>query len=340
MGSERRRRPTQTDVARQANVSQSTVSQVLNNNLLIAVPEETRQRVMDAATQLGYVPDYAARSLRTRKTSTIASIIPDITNPFYPTLVRGIQDIAEQHGYDLVTYNTDGLAEKERRAIRALQHGRADGTVVVLFHATARDLLPLIDLGISVVRIEATPKAPGPRPLDSLYVDNAAAAASAAEYLVQRGHRRIGAITSDVGPGRIRLEGYRAALAPHGIQLDAPLVCYGDFSFESGADCVRQLLGVEPRPSAVLIANDMMALGALAAVQAAGLRVPEDLAIVGFDDILPASLVTPALTTVSLSQAQIGRRAAAMLFERMEDNLDEGGRCEAIAAHLEIRRSA
>src|SRR5262245_56230237 len=141
-----RRRPTQADVARHAGVSQTTVSHVLNQSGTIAVPEETRQRILAAVEALGYIPDRTARSLRTRKTYTIASIIPDITNPFYPAFERGIQDIANQHGYDLITYNTDGVAEKELRCLASIQQGRVDGVIVVLFHLSARDLLPLLDM--------------------------------------------------------------------------------------------------------------------------------------------------------------------------------------------------
>ena len=157
----RKKQPTQADVARRAGVSQATVSYVLNNNTVIAVPPETRQRIQDAIRDLGYIPDRAARSLRTRKTYTLAGVIPDITNPFYPAFERGIQDLADQQGYDLIMYNTDGSAEKEHKSLRSVQQGRVDGLIAVLFHLTAQDLLPLLDMNIAVVRLEATPKQPG-----------------------------------------------------------------------------------------------------------------------------------------------------------------------------------
>jgi LacI family transcriptional regulator len=336
----RKRRPTQADVARRAGVSQTTVSHVLNNNNAIAVPPETRQRILDAVAELGYVPDSMARSLRTRKTYTIAGIIPDITNPFYPAFERGIQDIAEQHGYDLIMYNTDGNAEKERKCLQSVQQGRVDGIVAVLFHVTAKDLLPLLERNIAVVRLEARPKPPGPLPLDNLYVDNSAAARTAVSYLIERGHTRIGMIAGERGPGQMRLHGYEQALADHQIPYDDRLVQTGGFTVKGGYQDAQTLLALDPRPSAIFAANDLMAMGALTALKEAGLRVPEDIAVIGIDNIPAAELVSPRLTTVALFQERLGQRAAEMVFERLEDALPDVGRCEEMPYELIVRESA
>ena len=154
----RRRRPTQADVARRAGLSQAMVSYVLNASTAVSVPEETRARVLAAMHELGYVPNRAARSLRTNRTLTIASIIPDIANPFYPAFVRGIQDVADQHGYDLIMYNSDGAADKERKCIHSVEQGRVDGVVGVFFHTGAHALAALLEQGIFVVRLEAMRK--------------------------------------------------------------------------------------------------------------------------------------------------------------------------------------
>lgn len=334
-----KKQPTQADVARRAGVSQSTVSYVLNNSP-IAVPADTRQRIEDAIRELGYIPDRSARSLRTRKTYTIAGIIPDITNPFYPTFERGIQDVADQHGYDLIMYNTDGSAEKERKSMRSVQQGRVDGVIAVLFHLTAQDLLPLLDMNIAVVRLEATPKQPGPAPLDNIYVDNIAAAQRAVEYLIGKNHRRIGMITGQRGPGANRVLGYQRALEQHGLPRDQELIRSHDFTVEGGSQSMRELLALPTRPSAVFAANDLMAMGAINAIRAARLRVPNDIAVVGFDNIPAAELITPPLTTVTQFQEQLGRRAAQMLLERLEGAAPEGGRCEEMPAELVIRLSA
>jgi LacI family transcriptional regulator len=336
----RKKQPTQADVARRAGVSQATVSYVLNNSTSIAVPDETRRRIQDAVRELGYIPDRAARSLRTRRTYTIAGMIPDITNPFYPAFERGIQDLADQHGYDLIMYNTDGSAEKERKSLRSVQQGRVDGLIAVLFHVNARDLFPLLDMNIAVVRLEATPKRAGAAPLDNLYVDNIAAARRAVAYLIGKGHQRIGMLAGQRGPGENRVLGYRHALAEHGLRFDQELTRESDFTVAGGSASMRELLALPTRPTAVFAANDLMAMGAMNAIRAAGLRIPQDVAVVGFDNIPAAELVTPALTTVTQFQEQLGRRAARMLLERIEGTAPEGGRCEEMPSELVVRESA
>lgn len=334
--------PTQVDVARLASVSQAMVSYVLAGKSPISIPEETRQRVLRAVEELGYVPNGTARSLRTRRTSTLGVVVPDITNPFYPAFERGVEVAAEERGYDLIVYNTDGRPEKERKSLLSLRQGRVDGLVAIFFHLRAPDLAPLLALGLPVVRLEPSPAATRDLslPLDSLYVDNRAAAREAVEYLFARGHTRIGMVTGALGPGEERLAGYRRALAEHGLAAEPGLTAYGEFTLESGYQAMRRLLGLEPRPTAVFAANDMMALGALLAIRDAGLRVPEDLALVGFDDTPATRLVTPPLTTISQFQDRLGRRAAEMLFERLEGRAPpEGGRYEEMPYQLLARGS-
>jgi len=336
----RPKRPTQADVARLAQVSQAVVSYVLTGASAPPVAAATRQRVLAAMTELGYAPDNAARSLRTRKTFTIASIIPDITNPFYPAFERGIQLGAEEEGYVLVVYNTDGDAEKEARCLRSVGEGRADGVVGVFFHHTAEDLRALVDRNVPVVRLEATAREVGALPLDNIYVDNIAAARDAVAFLIARGHRRIGMIAGRGGPRQARVLGYRRALAEHGIAFEAGLIGDGDFRQGGGAEAMRTLLAATPRPTAVFAANDVMAMGALLALREAGLRVPEEMAVVGFDDIPAARLVHPPLTTVAQFPERLGRRAVELLLERLAGLAPEVGRSEAMPYELVVRASA
>lgn len=228
------KRPTQTDVAQAAGVSQALVSYVLNAAEDVSVPEETRRRILDAVVSLGYVPNRNARSLRTNKTYTLASIIPDITNPFYPELERGIQETAERNGYSLMIYNTDGVDEKERNALHAVMQTGADGLIGVFFHRTVTDFLPLLETGTAIVLLETGACSSGDLPLDYLYVDNVVAARTTVEHLIRRGYQRIGTLAALEGPGKARLAGYRQALALHGIDFDDAFVAYGDFMEESG----------------------------------------------------------------------------------------------------------
>jgi LacI family transcriptional regulator len=335
-----RRRVTQADVARAAGVSQAMVSYVLNGNKAISIPEETRQRILNAMQELGYVPNRTARSLRTSKTFTVGCVIPDIANPFYPAFVRGVQDVVEQHNYDLVMYNTDGQAAREVKAIHSLLQGRVDGVIGVFFHSNARDLAMLLNHQVAVVRLEAMAKRTGELPLDNIYVDNVAASRHAVNYLIQRGYQRIAMLTNEAGPGRLRVLGYRSAIVEQGRTVPESFIQIGEFTLEGGMESMQRLLELNPRPDAVFAANDLMAIGAIMTCKAHGLRVPEDIAIMGFDDIVTDRIVSPALTTVSQFQSNLGRKAAELLFERIEGKAPPGGRNVEMPFEIVVRESA
>lgn len=308
-------RPTQKDIAKLAQVSQATVSLVLNRISDASVPPVTQQKVLRAAKRLGYVPNRVAQSLRTQRTKTVACIVPDITNPFYPALERGAQKSAETNGYDVLIYNTDGLPAKEHKCLDRLLEGRVDGVIGVFFHLTARDLRPLLDRRIAVVRIEANPKKIGPWPLDNLFVDNALGAKAGTQYLIKGGHRRIAMIAGSGGPERNRVSGYLQALDEAGLKPQ--LVSRGGFNEESGYRSTKQILSAATRPTAIFAGNDLMAFGAMAAIREAKLTIPQDIALLGFDDIFTARFVTPTLSTISQFQYELGRVAAEMVLERI-----------------------
>ncbi len=336
----RRKRPTQADVARRAGLSQAMVSYVLNASPTVSVPEETRARVLAAMHELDYVPNHTARSLRTSKTLTVASIIPDIANPFYPAFVRGIQDVADQHGYDLIMYNSDGAADKERKYLRSVEQGRVDGVVGVFFHAGARELAALLEQGIAVVRLEAMRKAAGILPLDNIFVDSLRAAQDAVTFLLQRGYRRIAMLGNTPGPGEPRLQGYRQALQALALPVDEELIVCCDFTEAGGYGGTQPLLALTAPPDAIFAANDVMAMGALAAIHAAGMRTPDDIAVMGFDDIPLARLLSPPLTTVRQHQTQLGRRAAELLIERLSGQYAGPGRSQEMPYEIVVRESA
>jgi LacI family transcriptional regulator len=330
------RRPTQYDVARHAGVSQTTVSHVLNNHMDIAIPEETRQRIQSAMQELGYVPDRGARSLRTQKTYTIAAIIPDITNPFYPSFIRGIQDIVEANDYDLISYNSDGIREKEVKCLNSCQQNRVDGIITVLFYDYT-DLL--LDLDIPIVKLD--PRPAGPHPFDILFTDGIEASRVITHYLVEKDYSPIAMIAGVPGtPANLRMVGYKQALQEHNIPVDETLIKNGYYAEKGGYEAMQNLLAQTRRPRAVFAANDLMAMGAMLAIREAGLRIPQDIAIAGFDDIPAARLVNPPLTTINQFQENLGRQAAEMLFERFSGSINEEGRTVEAPFDLVLRESA
>lgn len=333
----RPRRVTQRDVARLAGVSQTTVSLVLSGASTSSIPPETLERVQAAMRELGYVPNRWAQALKTNRTMTIACVVPDIANPFYPSLLRGLQAVADDAGYDVITVNTDGTAEREQRFLNWSLEGRVDGVIGVFFTLRAVDFKPLTDAGICVVRIESSVKKDGPLPVDNLFIDNEAAAGAVTRYLIGRGYGRIAMIAGIGGPQEGRLRGYEAALREAGR---APLIVADEaFNEEGGFRAAQQLFGLTERPDAIFAANDMMAIGAMAAAHEAGFAIPGDVAIAGFDDIFAARLVTPALTTVSQFQYDLGTTAAEVLLDRLQRGGAGPGTSQAMPFRLIERRS-
>lgn len=340
MSAKAHRKPTQFDVAKLSGVSQTTVSLVLNDVETSSIPEDTRRKVLEAIQTLGYVPNSAARILRTNRTYTLACIIPDITNPFYPALVSGIQTEAEQHGYDVIIYNSHGSGEKEAKYLRSIREGRVDGVIGVFFYTQVSDLVPLFDQNIPVVRLEVRRHTGGSWPLDSLFVDNIRAAQTATDYLISKGHRTIAMITGQDGPRNARTEGYLKALAAAPEPLLPWLQVASVFDRTGGYMEMKAILDKGEVPSAVFAANDLMAIGVMDALREAGLRVPEDVAVVGFDDIAAARMISPALTTIRQHQDEIGKRAAALLLERLAQAEPLDGRVVEMPFELMRRESA
>ena len=334
------RRSTQADVAKLAGVSQSVVSQILNDND-ISVSDGTRKRVLDAIDQLEYVPNKFAQSLRTNNTRTIASIIPDITNPFYPAFQRGIQSVTNQKNYDLIIYDTDEKEENEKRSLKSLQQANVDGAIVSLFHHSFEALKPLIEKGIPVVYWRGGPVEKD-LVVDLIFVDNVAMAKTAVSYLIDKGHTRIGMLAGleNTPPRQDRIRGFREALRDHNLALEKTLIQDGDFTETGGYQGMKKLLRLDPRPTAVFASNDLMALGAMLAMREENLRIPEDVALIGLDDIPAAKLVHPSLTTITQMQEDIGRIAAEMIFERIEGTAPDKSRLVEMPYKLIARESA
>ncbi|MEJ7838007.1 MAG: LacI family DNA-binding transcriptional regulator [Thermomicrobiales bacterium] len=340
----RRRRPTQFDVATAAGVSQAVVSYVVNNVETVTLPDETRRRVLQAVADLRYVPNTAARMLRSQRTFTIAVIIPDIANPFYPELVRGVQDVATGNSYDVLAVNTDGSEILERNALDAARRGRVDGVILTPFWTRIDELESILGDGIPITLLgEMNISAVSAElPLDSCSISGEDAAATVVGYLIERGHRLIGMIAGleSTPPREGRIRGYRRALTEHHVPLDEFLIRGGDFTEAGGFESMKELLALKPRPTAVFAANDLMALGAFLACRELGLRIPEDVAIAGFDNIPAARLVNPALTTIDQRASALGHRAASLLISRLNGDYQGPPRSELHDFDLIPRESA
>lgn len=303
-----------TDVAKRANVSETTVSHALNGTRRVSAA--LQERVLAAAAALDYQPAAAARSLRTGQTDTLGLLVPDITNSWHPLVARGLMDVTTPQGYHTLLCATDGVVEQEAAFLADLAQRRVDGIVIITF-AFAMDVLRRELRGIPTV-LTGLPDQESPD-MDYVVFDEVAAARLAVDHLAQRGRRRIATITGpQVLPGaRRRFQGYREGLAAQGLPYDPLLVVEGDYWLPSGAHGAARLLEARPRPDAIVAANDLMALGALGALRQAGIAVPEQMALIGFDDIPEAEIAYPQLTTVRQPAYEIGRQAGLLLLTRI-----------------------
>jgi LacI family transcriptional regulator len=330
------RRVTIADVATHAGVSKTTVSHVLSGNR--PVSRDTRSRVELAIEELGYRPDGIARSLRTRRTHMVALIIPDITNPFYPALARGLEQEMSGSGYRAFICNSDGETEQELGFLQDVCDRRVDGIVIDSFHLTADDVQAVAGGHVPVVWIGGSP---GDRPtFDSVRSDDEHGAFAATTHLIEGGHRAIAMIDGPVGSGTSRRHGYLRALSEADLTPVPRSPLRGDWTREAGAQALPQLLGLSPRPSAVFCSNDRTAIGVLDAAHEIGVRVPDDLAVVGFDDIEEAAMTTPPLTTVGNPALETGQAAARLLGDRMSGAYRGPARAVTLPATLVVRATS
>ena len=336
----RQRRPTQADVARLAGVSQALVSYVLNGTDVSVTPT-TRRKILHAIESLGYIPHGAARSLRTRQTMTIALVVPDITNPFWPEVQRGVQEVADRANYQVMTFNTDNEPGRLSGVCLSILGAGADGAIICDLHESARDVHRLVSNGIPVTYVGGGHGVD--RSVDRVGIDNVAAAREVGLRLAGRDFDRIAIIAGspDTTNGADRLRGFLEGLRDGGRSPATTEIAYGDFTFESGQRAMDELISSRGRPpDAVFAANDLMALGAMQTLQGAGFDIPRDTALIGFDDIAVARMVTPSLTTVDQPKRDLGRRAAELLISRMSMEIDAPARIEVLPCLLVVRASA
>jgi DNA-binding LacI/PurR family transcriptional regulator len=326
--------PTIIDVARRAGVSKSTVSRVLNDGGA-RVRETTRLKVLQAIEELGYERNAVARSLRTASTETVMLAIPDITNPFWPEVARGVQDRMEEAGYSVVFANSDWQGERERKFLGLAKRQRFDGILINPIQVSAEELA---STGIPTVLIGLRDSYSG---LDMVGSDTFGATVSALEYLASLGHERIGLILGRHSnrSSHSRLGGYLHFLRSRGIPFDDKLVVEVTFERQGGAKGIETLLEAPDPPTAVLAANDIVAIGALQRLHEMGVEVPGEISIMGIDDIEAASMSIPPLTTIAKQKYALGYKAADMLLDRIRNGAATPPRREVIPCQIVVRGS-
>lgn len=329
--------PTIRDVALRAETSVSTVSRVLTSTGPVAA--ETRRRVMAAIAELGYVPNALARGLVQKRTGTIGVILPDVANPFYAEVLRGMGDIAAASGLHLLLANGELSPTKEAEGIALFQEKQVDGVIYTSGVITPDHRALFRDLRRPVV-LAATCDPEGEFP--GVLVESKQGAALAVQHLADLGHRRIGVIhgpLADSIAGQSRLDGYREGALSRGFELDPALMVSGDYKLESGYAAMERLLAQPSPPTALVAASDLMAIGAMNAALDRGLQVPAQLSIVGFDNIYIAGAVRPTLTTVAQPMYEIGARSVALLARIMGEGAPTEPVTQWIEPHLVVRRS-
>jgi LacI family transcriptional regulator len=330
-----RSRATIAQVASRAGVSTTTVSHVLSGKR--AVGARTRGNVLEAIEELGYRPNHAARHLRTRRSHMVAVVVPDLTNPFYAMLTRGLADALDSADYGTYVCNTDGVHEREEKIFRDAFDRGVDGIVLAARETATKVTFSAAELATPVVCIGD--HLPHPQ-CDAVVADDETGSCAAAEFLVSRGYQSIAMVQGPSHSAVARTQGFLSALHAAGRQVPGELMVRGDWTRHGGYDAVRGLLALRDRPDAVFCANDLMAIGALDVARELGLRVPEDLAVVGFDDVDAATIVTPALTTVRNPSYDAGVAAGELLLSRMSEDHTGAGRTVTLPCPLIVRDSA
>lgn len=300
------------DVAARAGISYTTVSHVVNGTR--PVSDQVRSKVEAAIAELGYVPSGVARSLRVRATGTLGLLLPNASNPYFAELARGIEDHAERNGYSVILCNSDDDIDKQLRYLRVLLERRIDGLIVATVASDAAFAQALAALRVPLVLVDRSLEGVS---ADQLRVDHEQGAYLATRHLLELGHRRIACIGGPASTqvAQLRAAGYRRALDEAGIEAQAVVDCA--FTSPAGHAAAQVLLAGEQRPTAIFAGNDMIALGVLRAAAERGLQVPQQLSVVGFDDIEVSRYLHPALTTVGQRIGQLGEQAAERLLARI-----------------------
>jgi len=323
------------DVAEKAGVSTSTVSHVINNTRFVS--EESKQSVLKAIDELNYYRDVRARGLATGKTHIIGLIVSDITNPFFPELIRGAETFAAQQGYDVFLCNTGYDPERTSSLVRRLIEKKVDGTIImttemeyalVVSLTTKKIPVVLLDWGITDILVS------------NIKENFHKGIEEAIDHLVKLGHRNIAFISGPLNlkTAKTRRDAFLSLIKKYAVIMEEPIIIQGDWKISGGELAAERILNAPNHPTAILASNDLMAIGAMRKIKEVGLQIPKDISIIGLDDIFLASVVDPPLTTINLPRYEIGKIAWNLLNYSMQ-NKDEMGKEEIVNTSLIVRNS-
>lgn len=324
------------EVARLAGVAPITVSRVINHSGYIS--DQTRQKVEAAVSQLGYVPNTLSQSLRWKQTGMLALLLTDVTNPFWTTVARGVEDAASEAGYHVILCNTDESPEKQASYLSALLQKRVDGILLVPARDDLEDIQQALKLHVPLVVLDRRLKQ---QLVDSVRCDSEQGAYQLTRLLLERGHRQITLLTGpeEVATAADRFQGYRRALREAGLGETAETVFHGTFTVESGQEMAYRALAANPRPTAIVAGNNFIAIGMMQALRQAGIRMPEDISVVGFDDLPVSLLIDPFLTVAAQPAYEMGQEALKMLIQRLAGNQGESPREVVLPIEVIERKS-
>ena len=306
------------DIAKKLNISISTVSRVVNGKTY--VKPETREQVMQALDELNYMPNQVARSLKNKSTKTIGIMVPDIGEDFFAYVIKGIDDVLSRNGYAMILCDTGESAEKEELYLNLLSEKQIDGVILATVCKEHKTLYKLIAKELPIIFIDNLPNLKSN--YDSVIIDNSRASYIAVEHLIKLGHKTIGTIIGkmDETTGYERLLGYKKALEDSKIDISESLIRIGDFKEKSGYENMKALLELNENISAVYVASSKMTYGAIKAIREKGLKIPEDVSLVGFDIHDVSGLITPSITTILQPEERIGKVAGELMLKRLQDS--------------------
>jgi LacI family transcriptional regulator len=310
------------DVAGKAGVSIATVSRALNGSPLVT--DETRGKIIKLANELKYTPNMMARGLMLKKSETIGVILPDLHGDFFSEVMKGIDEIARENGYHILVSSSHSDKTEIESMLKVMRSGRVDGLIIMSPHLDSTSLNDYITDDLPVVLLNCSI---GEKANESIIIDNFNGAKEMVRHLIKHGHKRIAIIKGEENnfDAEERLKGYRSALYDAGLELNPKLELPGNFNEETGYTAMKKILNLKPRPTAVFASNDAMAIGAISAIQGKGLRIPEDIAIGGFDDVPITKYLKPSLSSVHVPIYDLGTNAASKLIRliKNENNIPE-----------------